>query len=277
MLLRVMRKLDVILLGLLAVTLSGCRLKRPDDVLSPKKMEQFLYDFHMAQAISQDLSRDEKYTTAAYVEWAYMHNGITREQFETSLVWYTRYPKEFSKIYKHLSLRIDEEYKSVSRSLAKIEKKSFDIVSGDSVNLWYLDRSALLNSSAYMNRLTYKINPDTTFHLGDTLCLSMYGTFIWPDTTPASAYAYVSLSAYYPDSVTTADTIVDASGRIALSVSLDNKKKLSGISGSVNYLDSADNRSSLLLLSGLELMRYHAIVAADTVSAQDSTAAPAEL
>ena len=80
-----MRKIDVLAVVLLLV-LSGCRLKRPDDVLSPKKMEQFLYDYHMAQAIIQDLPKEEKYTTPAYVDWAYQKNGITKEQFNTSLV-----------------------------------------------------------------------------------------------------------------------------------------------------------------------------------------------
>ena len=271
-----MRKIDVILLALLAVTLSGCRLRRPDDVLSPKKMEQFLYDFHMAQAISQELPRDEKYTTAAYVEWAYRHNGITREQFETSLVWYTRYPKEFTRIYKRLSNRIDDEYKALSRSLAQIEKKSVSIESGDSVDLWYMDRTSLLNTSAYMNKLTYKISSDTTFHPGDTLRLSLQGTFVSVDTV-VPAYAYISLSAYYADSISTADTILNENGRIELSINLDKEKKFTSISGSVSYLDSTDNRNSLLILSGMELMRYHARLAADTVSLRDSTATAAEL
>ena len=271
-----MRKIDVILLALLAVTLSGCRLRRPDDVLSPKKMEQFLYDFHMAQAISQELPRDEKYTTAAYVEWAYRHNGITREQFETSLVWYTRYPKEFTRIYKRLSNRIDDEYKALSRSLAQIEKKSVSIESGDSVDLWYMDRTSLLNTSAYMNKLTYKISSDTTFHPGDTLRLSLQGTFVSVDTV-VPAYAYISLSAYYADSISTADTVLNENGRIELSINLDKEKKFTSISGSVSYLDSTDNRNSLLILSGMELMRYHVRQAADTVSLRDSTATAAEL
>ena len=58
-----MRKIDVLAVVLLLV-LSGCRLKRPDDVLSPKKMEQFLYDYHMAQAIIQDLPKED--TTHTY-------------------------------------------------------------------------------------------------------------------------------------------------------------------------------------------------------------------
>jgi len=258
-----MKRIDLLAIALLLL-LSGCRLNRPEDVLPPRKMEQFLYDYHLAQAIGQELPREDRYTTKAYIDWAYSKNGITPEQFDRSLVWYTRNPKELAKIYKRLSNRIDDEYKASSRVLSQIEKKSFVIQSGDSVNLWYLDRTALLNTSAYMNRLTYKITRDTTFHKGDTISLNLSGTFVSTDSG-VPGYAYMSLSAYYADSVSSADTLLRTNGRVGLSLILDSKKDFSSISGSINYLDSTDNRNSMLVLSGMELMRYHERVLPDTV------------
>ena len=251
-----MRKTDILVLVLLATLLSGCRLHRPDDVMSPKKMEQFLYDYHLAQAIGQELSKEQKYTSKAYIDWAYEKNGVAVEDFNRSLVWYTRNPKELAKIYKRLSLRVDAEYKSASRSLSQIEKTSFTIQSGDSVNLWYLSPSAILNTSDYMSKLTYRVSRDTTFHKGDTIRLSMNGTFVSADTW-VPRYSYISLSAYYKDSVSTSDTILRSSGLVELSLVLDTAKDFSSISGSVNYLDSTDNRNGILVLSGMELMRYH--------------------
>lgn len=251
-----MRRIDFIALVLLLPLLCGCRLNRPDDVLSPKKMEQFLYDFHMAQAVGQELPKDEKYATDAYVNWAYQKNGITKADLDRSLVWYTRYPKELARIYKRLSNRIEEEYKYASRSLSQIEKKSIVIQSGDSVDLWYLNRTALLNTSEYMNKITYRVNRDTTFHAGDTLCLGLYGTFVSVDSGVPQC-SYISLSAYYTDSISTVDTILKNNGPAALFVVLDSKKEFSSISGSINYLDSTDNRNSLMVVSDLELMRYH--------------------
>ena len=259
-----MKRIDVLLAVMLVLALSGCRLRRPDNVLSPKKMEQFLYDYHLAQAIGQELPKEERYTTEAYIDWVYKKNDISKETFETSLVWYTRNPKEFTKIYKRLSNRIEDEYKSSSRALSQIEKKSFSVLSGDSIDLWYLDRTALLNTSAYMNKLTYRVNKDTTFYRGDTVCLAMHGTFVSIDTG-VPQYAYISLSAYYSDSVSTVDTILRNSDGVLLTIVLDSKKDFSSISGSVNYLDSTDNRNSLMLLSGMELMRYHKRIAPDTV------------
>lgn len=259
-----MRRIDYLALALIVTVLSGCRLHRPDDVLSSRKMEQFLYDYHLAQAVSQELPRSEKYSTPAYIDWAYQKNGITPDEFNRSLVWYTRNPKELAKIYRRLSFRVDAEYKEASRSLAQIEKKSFAILSGDSVNLWYLTPGALLNTSAYMNKLTYRINSDTTFHKGDTIRLNMSGTFVSTDTC-MTQFSYISLSAYYTDSVSTTDTILRASGNVNLSLVLDSKQDFKSISGSVNYMDPADNRDGILLLSGMELMRYHERTLPDTV------------
>ncbi|MBR3936517.1 MAG: DUF4296 domain-containing protein [Bacteroidaceae bacterium] len=259
-----MRRFDLLLLAILLPVLSGCRLNRPDDVLAPRKMEQFLYDYHLAQAIGQELPKEDKYSSKAYTDWAYHKNGITPEEFNRSLVWYTRNPKELAKIYKRLSNRLDDEYKTATRSLAQIEKKSFEIQSGDSVNLWYLASTALLNTSVYMNKLTYKINRDTTFHKGDTVCLDVTGTFVSADTCQ-SRYSYMSLSAYYTDSVSTSDTILRTNGNVMLSIVLDADKDFSSISGSINYLDSADNRNSILMLSDMDLMRYHRRTLPDTV------------
>ena len=271
-----MRKIDVLIVLMLLPMLCGCRLKRPENVLSPKKMEQFLYDYHLAQAISQDLPREEKYTTKAYIDWAYSKNNISKDQFERSLIWYTRYPKEFSRIYKRLSNRIDAEYKAASRSLSQIEKKSFTIQSGDSVDLWYMDRTAFLNTSAYMNKLTYHINRDTTFHMGDTVCLDLYGTFVSVDSG-VPQYAHISLSAYYDDGISTADTIIRSNAQVSLSVVLDTAKTFSNLSGAISYLDYTDNRNALLILSDMKLMRYHEKAFSDTVVTAESQVSPAEL
>lgn len=253
---RLRKRIDIVLLLMLALTLTGCRLRRPDDVLAPKYMEQFLYDYHLAQAIAQDLPRAERYKTNAYTDWAYEKNGISKEQFNRALVWYTRYPKELAKIYKRLQIRVDEEYYAASRSLSKIEKQSFVIKSGDSVNLWYDSPNSILSTSAYMNKLVYSVNRDTTFHDGDTVRLGLDGLFV--STTAVPQYAYMSVSAYYGDSVSTSDTILSTSGPVRLELVLGSVKALSSISGSINYQDSTDNREGLLVLTNLELMRFHA-------------------
>jgi len=51
---------------------------------------------------------------------------------------------------------------------------------------------------------------------------------------------------------------------------LDTAKTLSNISGAISYLDYTDNRNALLILSDIELMRYHEKYVPDTAVASDS-------
>ena len=255
---------------LLLLLLGGCRLRRPDGVLPPKKMEAVLYDYHLAQAVVMELPREERYTRDAYMDWCFAKNGITREDFDNSLVWYTRYPKELAEIYRRLGERLDKEYDKASRSLQQMEKNStFLVSSGDSVDLWYLNRVNILNTSVYMKRLTFSFPSDTTFHVSDTLVWSIAHTFVSPfDSVPQSAY--LELSIYYNDSVSATDTLLLGSGRTILTLTTDSLIPMTRISGSVNYMDPSDNRSSMLLLSDVSLLRYHRKEVL-------STAAPAEL
>jgi len=266
------RRTDILILVIVAMLFSGCRLKRPDDVLSPKKMESVLYDYHMAQAIVSELPKEEKYKSPAYYNWVYSHNKVSQETFEKSLRWYTRYPKEFAKIYKRLSNRVDDEYHRVSKELAHIEKRSIDIRSGDSIDMWYLDRVALLNTSEYMDKLTFSISEDSTIYKGDTVIFSMTGTFVHDDMA-ALQKAYISLSAEYNDSVYAVDTVLNESGPVSLKIVLSNKYRISYLRGAINYLDETDSRSSFLVLSDIRLMRYHeklvAPVVADSVPATE--------
>ena len=36
---------------MLALAIAGCKVKRPDDVISESKMENLLYDYHLAKSM----------------------------------------------------------------------------------------------------------------------------------------------------------------------------------------------------------------------------------
>lgn len=235
---------------------SGCRLKRPDGVLSSKQMESVLYDYHLAQAVVMELPRDDRYTRDAYLDWCLEKNGVSKEQFDNSLKWYTRYPKELSEIYKRLGERIDRDYEQASKSIQIAEKTAFQIPSGDSTDIWYLNRVNILNTSAYMKRLTFSFPADTTFHESDTLVWSFAHTFVSPfDSVPQSAY--LELSVYYSDSVSSVDTLLYSTGKMSLALTVDSLRPITKLSGSVNYVDPSDERNSIFIISDVSLVRYH--------------------
>ena len=136
---------QIISLFSIVLLLSACKVNRPDDVLPPKTMEAVLYDYHLAQAILMDAESAEKYKRDFYLEWVYQKNGVTKEEFDNSLVWYTRYPEEFAEIYEKLSERVTKDRNQAAMLLERIEKSSFSVESGDSVDLWYLNRNIILS------------------------------------------------------------------------------------------------------------------------------------
>lgn len=239
-----------------ALFLTGCRVRRPSDVMSPKEMERVLYDYHLAQAEVMDLPRDQRYKRDAYLNWVYQKNGITKEYFDNSLVWYTRYPREMADIYKKLVVRISEDYQYAADMVARAKKSSVEIASGDSVDIWYLDRLQVLNTSSYMNKVLFSMTSDTTFYKGDTIAMSFMPAFV-RSNPELPTLAYVSLSLQYTDSVSTVDTVIDRDVPVDLTMVLDGKAKLTKVRGSVVYMDSTDNRNSIMLMSGIKLMRYH--------------------
>lgn len=235
--------------------LSGCKLKRPDDVLSPKEMEKILYDYHLAQAIMMEESQSEKYKRDYYLEWVYQKNGITKQEFDRSLVWYTRYPDEFAEIYEKLSERVSKDRNQAAMLLERIEKSSFSVESGDSVDLWYLNNNAILANSVYLDKILFSIKADTTFYSGDTITWSVNNTLV-SKTDSLPLQVYLALSMRYSNSrVITVDTLLNNSAKVELITVIDSVSDLSTITGFVSYVDSTNNKDACAVLTDISLIR----------------------
>ena len=79
---------------------------RPDNVLSRGKMEEVLYDYHLMQGLIDQLPNGERQEKAQdYINAVYEKHGITEAQFDTSIIYYNRHPKDLSKIYGNLKER----------------------------------------------------------------------------------------------------------------------------------------------------------------------------
>ena len=247
----------VLLSGVLMLQ-TGCRVHRPDDIMSPKMMEKVLYDYHLAQAVISYLPSERHFERDAYLNWVYEHNDVSKEYFDESLVWYTRHPKELYKVYQRLNARIDVDWKAAQNAVSAASGKSAVTESGDSVDLWYLDRTMLLNTSAFMDRVTFTVPEDTTFHRSDTVRWDASLRFTsLSDSVPQTAY--LAMSVYYTDSIWTCDTLMRESGPVSLTLVLDSIRPFKLIRGSINYIDTSDTRDAILAVYGNRLERRHRI------------------
>ena len=102
-----MKKLFIILCVLLAVL--GCR---PRGVLSNSEMRDVLYDLHRADGVIQVLGYNYSHEqeVAGYYKNVLDKHGITQEQFDSSLVWYTDNPQIFNKIYPKVLERLEADF-----------------------------------------------------------------------------------------------------------------------------------------------------------------------
>jgi DNA-binding transcriptional MerR regulator len=89
--------------------LSSCRGK---DVLSSRQMVAVLTDMHRMDGmiIVTALSRDKGEEEMAYYDAVLAEHGVTRAQFDSSLVWYTQHPQRFNKIYPRVLQRLEAEH-----------------------------------------------------------------------------------------------------------------------------------------------------------------------
>ena len=146
-----------ILLFLSILFLLSCG--RPSWVLSEKQMENVLFDVHIADAEISDNYMDfrtEQQKQELYASVFKKHN-ITREQFDTSLVWYGKNLSKYLEIYN----RLDTRYTTLSDSItAKIDRQRIQSIASDRVNRWEMSKAFMLTSQAGKNTISFDI--DTT-------------------------------------------------------------------------------------------------------------------
>lgn len=63
---------------MLALAIAGCKVKRPDDVIPESKMEDILYDYHIAKAMGENLPYNENYKKSLYID-AVLRNTVLQK------------------------------------------------------------------------------------------------------------------------------------------------------------------------------------------------------
>ena len=89
---------------LLVFSLTACKVKRPETVLPDAKMENVLYDYHIAKAMGEEVPYNESYKRVLYIESVFKKYGITQADFDSSMVWFARNPEVLTKIYEKVNV-----------------------------------------------------------------------------------------------------------------------------------------------------------------------------
>ena len=238
--------------------LAACRVERPETVFSNDRMETILYDFHLAKAMGEELSYDERYKQTLYREAVFRKHGITEAEFDSSMVWYARHPEVLAGIYEHIREKLRTQKDYIDNLIAERDNKPKASLPGDSVDVWMWEDIYQLSGTPLDNKLTFMLLPDTNFHDRDTLRWNVRFRFLAHGSQDSLDAPVMAMQVHYKngDSIVTGlcKILADTVGTVMLTA--DTLGKMSRISGFIYYPVQSVPRP--LLLDQISLMRYHA-------------------
>lgn len=257
-----MRLLTKIFSPLFFLFLISCEVGVPDYVVPLGEMEGFLYDYHLVQSMSSEFSAFD-YKEKLFYDYIHKKHNITKERFDSSLMWYNRYPKYLKRIYENLEVRLDAEVASLNDARASFEEGVLleaAFLSADTAQLWASSRMRLLASTHIDNKLyfAFDIPKDTTFVEGDSLTFSFGSYFINSGNDDVEQEAVASIRIDYDNgSYYHKNLRITESGEYALAAPRDFSKRMKSMAGFIYYVDDDKKCKSKMLLSGISVTRIH--------------------
>lgn len=169
---------------LMLVAIASCKPSLPSDVLSSGKMEDILYDYHLAVAMMQNdveengKSSDNMITYRAAI---LKKHGVTPAEFDSSMVYYMRHTELLHDVYKNLADRLNDETTALGGE--RNGEDSFGNLSsvGDTANIWRSSTSMVFMPLPTFDHESFTFEADTAFHKGDSFMLDFNAEFIYQD------------------------------------------------------------------------------------------------
>ena len=255
---------------LLAVS---CTPTVPSQYIQPGKMEDILYDYHVAQAMSKTIgSGNYEYNKQLYIDAVLKKHGVSEAEFDSSLVYYFTRADRLRDIYTHVSERLNEEAKLLGASVGDISRYSQYSATGDTANIWSDASDALFIPRPTQNRLDFTVKVDTTFHLGDSFMFQFMSEYLYQNGSKDAVVCIVTK--YEGDSILQTANHVSASGLTQMRVPANREKKMKEMRGFIYLNDGGDisDTRKMMYISQLQLIRFHSkeILKADETARKDS-------
>ena len=241
---------------LLGMMIESCGKQIPDDIIQPAEMENILYDYHLSVSLGYDLPNKTDVQREALKNYALEKHHVTRELFDSSMVWYTRHANFLHEIYSQL----DKRYAMLeTRMKTQLNERNGQIqvsLSGDSVDVWSDRDIYWLSTSRLTSKVTFNLKADTTFRKFDELSLEAHFNFFSPDSVNLT-HALVGLNIRFKnDSVQSYVSSVNTCGHQQFHLKPTVESPFDNITGFI-YCDAPDSVRGDVLVSGIRLMRYH--------------------
>ena len=232
--------------------------RRPDDVVSRRKMEEILYDYHKAQAMLSHMGdNEENITSAEMINAVFEKHGITEAQFDSSLVWYNAHSEDLKKIYDNLVERYTEENEALALQLGSHELTASLSAEGDTTSLWNGSKVMVLHNNRMQNTEQFQIKADTSFHAHDKFIFFANVIILKGNRNSDSNSLTASLSIISSEGKAFSQVSkISANNTIQLEITKADNTKIKEITGFLHY-QGVEGERSLCMIDNIQLIRMH--------------------
>lgn len=247
--------------------LAGCKAKTPEGIPSERQMENILYDYQLAQALAGARSDSVAYYERYYVGLVLEKYGLTAQQFDEAVAYYSGRAEVLGKIYNRINERLADAAPSggtTENAYAKMLNAK-----GDTLNLWH-ERDTYVLSATGQNRMEFSIPVDTAVQAGDRLLFEFTPRWLYRE---GQKEATICMALHYKgDSVAVVTNQIYSSARQGVTLHVDDKP-LERITGFVYQQVSWSSSPKLLVITAPILARFRTQRSKPTAQPADSIAA----
>lgn len=258
------------LVCLILPMLVACEVKIPETIIQPDKIEALLYDYHLVQAMSADAKSD--YMRKLYAEYVFDKHGVTKEKFDSSMVWYTRNPKHLYAMYNRMYDKLLKEVELLENEnnvFLNVALADSTYMLGDTVNLWQGLGTKLLSPTPLMNRVKYSYEADSTYKRGDSIVMKMDVLHIARRQKTEQNAAIAAIMIEYADSTYRSNGIrITDNGHYAIAVPRNYDSDIKEIRGHIYYSAGDTLADERMLIGNIAVMRLHPAVIEDELDAE---------
>lgn len=242
--------LKYILLAIVSVAFSYCS-NAPDGVVSEKTMENILFDSYIGEAISESELTTQYETNArdVYMKSVLHKYNVSKQDYETSIAWYSEHLDKYKKIYERVLARLQKE-----ESKLKLENTDgaviTDMAKGDSLEMWKKTAHLSFSGLPLIGNVSTEIRTNDGFIAGDSLVFK--GNVRVFKTSTGNQPRMVLTIGYQDETSKTIVQKLNESKQYSIQLASDTSKR-------INYITAGfyHGNETYLAIDSVSLKRFH--------------------
>lgn len=239
---------------LLLLAIVSCK-KIPKHVIPEKEMEQLLVDVHMSEGyVERVLKRATNEEKEQMRNSVYAKHGVTKEQFDTSLMWYGNNLETYMGIYDKVIVTLKNQNNLLKNEITR-QNAQVLTAPGDSVNVWKGEAYHIFGSDISQRLLTFNIVGDENFKNGDKFTFSARLNTVTAGVSPSGIAPVATLGVSYKNGVVVSVTeTVQPNGVFDITLDTDDME-VDRLFGNL-YLPT-DNKAYTIYADSIVVLRVH--------------------